>query len=36
VKQTSALIASIRGLQPEAFAEQSTLNAKKFFGLKPI
>jgi TatD DNase family protein len=36
VKQTSALIASIRGLQLEAFAEQSTLNAERFFGLKSI
>jgi TatD DNase family protein len=36
VKLTSALIASIRGLQPEAFAEQSTLNAEMFFGLDSI
>jgi TatD DNase family protein len=36
VKQTSALIASIRGLQLEAFAEQSTFNAERFFGLKSI
>jgi TatD DNase family protein len=36
VKQTSALIASLRALQPEAFAEQSTLNAEIFFGFKRI
>jgi TatD DNase family protein len=36
VKETSALIASIRGLEFEAFAQQSTLNAEKFFCLKSI
>jgi TatD DNase family protein len=33
VKETSACIARLRGLQPEAFAAQTTLNAEGFFGL---
>jgi TatD DNase family protein len=36
VKQTSTLIASLRGLQPEAFGAQTTLNAEGLFGLKRI
>jgi TatD DNase family protein len=33
VKETNALIAGLRGLNPEAFAAQTTLNAEGFFGL---
>jgi len=32
-KETNALIAGLRGLNAEAFAEQTTLNAESFFGL---
>jgi TatD DNase family protein len=34
VKQTNALIAGLRGLQPEVFGAQTTRNAEVFFGLK--
>jgi TatD DNase family protein len=34
VKETNALIASLRGLQAQAFAAQTTRNAEVFFGLK--
>ena len=33
VKETSAFIARLRGIQPDAFAAQTTLNAEGFFGL---
>jgi TatD DNase family protein len=33
VKETSSCIARLRGIQPEAFAAQTTLNAEGFFGL---
>ena len=36
VKETNALIADLRGLKPEAFAAQTTLNAECFFGLESL
>ena len=36
VKETNTIIASLRGLQPEAFAAQTTRNAEVFFGLRQI
>ena len=33
VKETSSCIARLRGIQPEAFAAQTTLNAEGFFWL---
>jgi len=33
VKETSSCIARLRGIQPEAFAAQTTFNAETFFGL---
>jgi TatD DNase family protein len=34
VRETCALLASLRGLQPEALAERTTVNAEGFFGLE--
>jgi TatD DNase family protein len=36
VKETNAFIAGLRGLKPEAFAAQTTLNAESFFGLESL